>query len=74
MTTTTTSYAVTVNDHDGRATTFRYVSHAKMLDGLVSFGGIHLYGTGRTPILAWEEEAYTPTHENITCHGRFGCE
>jgi len=72
MTTTTTTYAVTVSDHHGYATTFRYVSRDKLLDGLV--GGIHLHGTGRTPILAWKEEAYTPTHEDITCHGKFGCE
>lgn len=80
MTTTTAKgiqmskqYAVIVNE-DGVHVTHRYISEARLLDGLVTFGGIHVRGTRRDPIVSYKEETHIPTQDEITCGGRFGCE
>lgn len=69
-----TTYAVTVQHPAGYVTTVRYVSHETMLDGLISFGGIRLFGTERQSIIDWKAEKHTPTANEITCGGRLGCE
>ena len=69
-----TTYAVTILDSKGIRVTFRNVNHATMLDGLFSFGGIKLYANRRSPIISWKYETHTPTADEITCHGQFGCD
>jgi len=69
-----TTYAVTVIHPDGYKITCRYISKEVLLDGLVSFGGIKLFGGSRQPIVEWHTEKHTPTADEITCNGQFGCE
>lgn len=69
-----TTYAVTVNHPAGYVTTVRNVTHATMLDGLTSFGGIKLFGNERQPILSFKAERHTPSNNEITCDGKFSCE
>jgi hypothetical protein len=66
-------YAVTVNE-DGINETHRYVDEARLLDGLITFGGLHVRGIDiRCPIVSYKEESF-PSQDSITCDGRFGCE
>ena len=69
-----TTYAVTVNHPAGYVTTVRNVSHAVLMAGLTTFGGIVLFGTTPTPILSFKAERHTPSNNEITCDGKFGCE
>lgn len=66
-------YAVVVNQ-DGIHVTHRYIDESRLIDGLFTFGGINVRGNRRDPIISYKEEKYIPTHDEITCGGRFGCE
>jgi len=68
------SYSVTVQHPHGYAVTIRHVSEKKLLDGLVTFGGIRFFGTSRQTIIDFKEETQNPTADEITCNGKFGCE
>jgi len=67
-------YAVTVIDEVVGKVVIREVSKERLLDGLITFGGLEAYVGRRSPIVEWTEESYTPSLDDVTCNGRFGCE